>query len=190
MFVVLSLLETRHSDGLRRGRDVCLECFFKKNSVVHRISAVKILVSAASQLFTLFSAMNEASFEGALLDSLNIFRKMWISNGKSLPKDVDGKLKAEYAASHCKFARGWWLRVGVQMLESVRGRCHNAMTERKFELFNETRASPRRKTKKLTPPRGSVLMCVTVRTMCFLVTSVPRLDAPPSSFCASRHRGS
>ena len=49
-------------------------------------------------MLTPFSAMNEASFEGALLDSLNSFQPMWISNGKGLPKGVDRKLKPEFAA--------------------------------------------------------------------------------------------
>ena len=43
---------------------------------------------AVSISLTLFSAMNEASFEGALLDSLDSFQQMRISKGKSLPNST------------------------------------------------------------------------------------------------------
>ena len=69
-----------------------------------------MLVCAESRSLTLFSAMNEASFEGALLGSLDVFRQMWILHGKSLPKDVDRKLKAKYAAESDSNPRYFSLR--------------------------------------------------------------------------------
>ena len=52
----------------------------------------------------------------------------------------------------------------VRMLESDRD-VVNALTRSKFEWLKETRASARRNIQNKSP-RGSVLMCVTVRTLC------------------------
>ena len=100
-------------------------------------------------LLTLFSAVNEASFEGALLYSLNIFQQMRISSGKSLQTRTNSLRVAQWmlqakifsylgCVGKCvhmtdeitpclrvlhrgtKAQRGWWLRVKGQMLDSDR----------------------------------------------------------------------
>ena len=56
--------------------------------------AVFFFSGAVSRVLTLLSALNEASSEGALVDSLNIFLQMRITNGRESAKrrgwDVEG----------------------------------------------------------------------------------------------------
>ena len=69
----LSLLGTRHNDSghCTHERDTVETCVFESFlcCVVHEPFSRQILFCAVSMSLTLFSAMNEASFEGALLDS-------------------------------------------------------------------------------------------------------------------------
>ena len=136
-----------------------------------------------SILLTLLSALNEASFERALMDSLNIFQQMWIScrtarissawpSGCS-KRRVSPALHASASAftwqtrSWClrmlhrgtNGQRGWWLRVEGQILESER----DVVTVRwQNVILNCLERHERAREeifKNLRSLRGSVLMC-------------------------------
>ena len=92
-----------------------------------------------SLLLTLFPAVNEASFEGALFGLSQHF-----------PADVDLEWK-ESAEQHEFHPRG--------------------PVDAPSEDF-----LPHGTCRQVHSPRGSVLMCATVRTLCLLVSSVRHLE--------------
>ena len=61
-------------------------------------------------LLTLFSALTEVSFEGAVLGPLNIFQQMWISIGKKSAKQHEFHPRGPVDAPSEDFVQHWMRR--------------------------------------------------------------------------------